>query len=161
MSEQRTEVASWDETFMNIAHVARLRSKDPATQVGACIVSEDRRILSIGYNGAPNGFDDEEFPWGRESENPLERKHLFVVHAERNAILNFRGSLREFKGATVYVSLFPCNECAKELAQVGVRELVYEEMYRPGDEVSEASLIILERAGVSIRQQIPTMGDER
>lgn len=160
MSEERQDVASWDETFMNIAHVARMRSKDPTTQVGACIVSEDKRILSIGYNGAPNGFDDEEFPWGRDSENPLETKYLFVVHAERNAILNFRGSLREFKDATLYVSLFPCNECAKELAQVGIKEVIYEEMYRPGSDVSEASLMILKRAGVAIRQQKPTVRGE-
>ena len=87
-NEKRKDYISWDEYFMSIAKLSAMRSKDPSTQVGACIVSNDNRILSIGYNGAPNGFDDEKFPWGREGEN-LETKYPYVCHAELNAILNY------------------------------------------------------------------------
>lgn len=125
MSKARKTVPTWDETFMAMAEVAGKRSKDPVTQVGACVVTQDRRILTIGYNGAPNGFDDHEFPWCKTETDPLENKYPYVVHAERNAILNFRGSLREFTDATIYVTLYPCNECAKEIIQVGIREVVY------------------------------------
>lgn len=152
MSEQRQGVPTWDQTFIDIASVVALRSKDPRTQVGACIVSSDKRILSVGYNGAPRGFDDEEFPWGRTSDNPLETKYAFVVHSERNAILNFRGSLREFEGATLYVTHFPCNECAKEIAQVGISEVVFHNSHSMSDGLSPASLLIFKHAGVSLRK---------
>jgi len=122
--KKRNDNISWDEYFMALAKLSAMRSKDPSTQVGACIVSADNRILSIGYNGAPNGFDDNSFPWAREGE-PLETKYLYVVHAERNAILNFRGHRKDFEGAKLYVDLFPCNECAKEIIQCGIREVIY------------------------------------
>ena len=122
--EARKEYLSWDEYFMAIAKLSSMRSKDPHTQVGACIVSDDNRILSIGYNGTPNGFDDKNFPWGRRG-NPLETKYLYVVHAERNAILNYRGSRKDLENSKIYVDLFPCNECAKEIIQAGIKEVIY------------------------------------
>jgi len=124
MSKKRKDYLSWDEYFMAIAKLSSKRSKDPNTQVGACIVSDDNRILSIGYNGAPNGYNDDDFPWDREG-NPLETKYLYVVHAERNAILNYRGSRKDLENAKIYVDLFPCNECAKEIIQAGIKEVIY------------------------------------
>lgn len=136
---------------MSIASVVKLRSKDPNTQVGACVVSSDNRILSVGYNGAPNGFDDESFPWARVGD-PLETKYPYVVHAERNAILNFRGSLREFSGASIYVTHFPCNECAKEIAQTGIRSVFF--LYKEKDDTVEvqASKRIFNEVGVQYTQ---------
>lgn len=151
MPDKRINVASWDETFMGIAEVVAKRSKDPSTQVGACIVSADKRVLSVGYNGATHGFDDDEFPWGKTSENILETKHPFVIHAERNAVLNFRGSMREFSEATVYVTHFPCNECAKEIASVGISEVVYLNNHNLNGFSTKASFIILDKAGVKTR----------
>lgn len=124
INKQRKEHLSWDEYFMGVAKLSALRSKDPNTQVGACIVSDDNRILSIGYNGAPNGFDDKYFPWDREGKN-LETKYFYVCHAEMNAILNFRGSKKDLENAKIYVDLFPCNECAKLIIQSGIKKVVY------------------------------------
>ncbi|MBS5806229.1 MAG: dCMP deaminase family protein [Firmicutes bacterium] len=122
--KKRIDYLSWDEYFMGIAKLSALRSKDPSTQVGACIVSDDNRILSIGYNGAPNGFHDDEFPWSREGE-ALNTKYMYVCHAELNAILNFRGNKRDFENSKIYVALFPCNECAKAIIQSGIKEVIY------------------------------------
>ena len=122
--EKRKDYLSWDEYFMAIAKLSAMRSKDPSTQVGACIVSEDNRILSIGYNGAPNGFSDEKFPWAREGEN-LDTKYPYVCHAEMNAILNYRGSKKDLENAKIFVDLFPCNECAKMIIQSGIKEVIY------------------------------------
>lgn len=122
--KKRTDYLAWDEYFMAIAKLSAMRSKDPSTQVGACIVSNDNRILSIGYNGAPNGFDDEKFPWGREGES-LNTKYPYVCHAELNAILNYRGSKKDLEEAKIYVDLFPCNECAKAIIQSGIKEVIY------------------------------------
>ena len=124
INKQRKDYLSWDEYFMGIAKLSAMRSKDPSTQVGACIVSEDNRILSIGYNGCPNGFPDDIFPWDREGE-PLNTKYMYVCHAEMNAILNYRGSRKELENAKVYVDLFPCNECAKLIIQAGIKEVIY------------------------------------
>lgn len=123
-SKKRKDYLTWDEYFMAIAKLSAMRSKDPSTQVGACIVSEDKRILSIGYNGTPNGYDDDKFPWAREGKN-LETKYLYVCHAEMNAILNFRGSRKELETSTIYVDLFPCNECAKIIIQSGIKNVIY------------------------------------
>ena len=120
-----TGVLTWDETFMQIAQVIRQRSKDPSTQVGAVIVAPDNRVLSLGYNGTPNGFDDAHFPWAREADSPADTKYPYIIHAERNAVLNFRGLTREMEGATLYATHFPCNECAKEIIQAGIRTVVY------------------------------------
>ena len=122
--KKRNDYLSWDEYFMSIAKITAGRSKDPNTQVGACIVSKDNRILSTGYNGAPNNFDDDKFPWDREG-NPLETKYMYVCHAEANAIDNFRGYKKEFENSRIYVDLFPCNECAKKIIQNGIKEVIY------------------------------------
>ena len=136
--KKREDYLSWDEYFMALAKLTAMQSKDPSTQVGACIVGSDNRILSVGYNGAPNGFSDDDFPWDREG-TALETKYLYVCHAERNAILNFRGSRREMENAKIYVALFPCNECAKEIIQSGIKEVVYiSDKYSDTDEVKAA-----------------------
>ncbi len=153
-NKQRKDYLSWDEYFMGIAQLSGLRSKDPNTQVGACIVGTDNRILSIGYNGAPNGFKDDYFPWDREGD-PLETKYLYVVHAERNAILNYRGSRRDLEGSKIYVDLFPCNECAKEIIQSGVKEVVYlSDKYADTKETIVAKRLF-DQCGVSYRQLKP------
>ena len=123
MSDKRKDYLSWDEYFMAVVVLAGMRSKDPNTQVGACIVSENNRILSMGYNGFPNGVSDDEFPWCREGD-PLNNKYFYSTHSELNAILNYRGGSLE--GAKLYVTLFPCNECAKAIIQAGIRTVVYD-----------------------------------
>ena len=123
MGEKRKDYITWDEYFMGVAVMSALRSKDPSTQVGACIVSNDNKILSMGYNGFPKGCSDDEFPWAREGD-PLDNKYFYVTHAEMNAILNYRGGTLD--GAKVYVTLFPCNECAKAIIQAGIKTVVYD-----------------------------------
>ena len=123
MTEKRADYITWDEYFMGVAMMSALRSKDPNTQVGACIVSEDNKILSMGYNGFPKGCSDDEFPWAREGD-PLNNKYFYTTHGEMNAILNYRGGTLE--GAKVYVTLFPCNECAKAIIQSGIKTVVYD-----------------------------------
>lgn len=123
MNNKRKDYISWDEYFMGVSMLSGMRSKDPNTQVGACIVSNDNKILSMGYNGFPMGCSDDEFPWAREGEQ-IETKYPYVTHSELNAILNYRGGSLE--GAKIYVSLFPCNECAKAIIQAGIRTVVYE-----------------------------------
>ncbi len=125
MSDKRTDYISKDEMYMGIAHLAAMRSKDPNSQVGAVFVSSNDRILSIGYNGFPNGISDDEFPWAREADSEENTKYPYVVHAEENAILNFRGDLSAFKGSTLYVTMFPCHNCTKALIQVGVKHIYY------------------------------------
>ena len=124
MSNKRENYLKWDEYFMAISKLSAMRSKDPSTQVGACIVSNDNRILSIGYNGTPNGYSDDEFPWNREGEN-LNTKYTYVCHAEMNAVLNYRGSKKDLEDAKIYVDLFPCNECAKIIIQSGIKKVIY------------------------------------
>ncbi|MGO5211356.1 deoxycytidylate deaminase [Parafannyhessea sp. LCP21S3_E6] len=151
MAEQRSDVISWDEFFMRVAFAAKLRSKDPNTQVGACIADTDHRILSVGYNGTPHAITDEAFPWG-DSDDPLNDKHSYVIHAEANAILNFRGSLKDMQGATVYVTLFPCHECAKLLVQAGVGEVVYLDDKYAGTMDNLISKRTLDSCGVTYRK---------
>lgn len=151
IDKKRTNYLNWDEYFMAIAKLSAMRSKDPSTQVGACIVDDSKRILSIGYNGAPNGYSDDKFPWGREGK-PLDIKYLYVVHAERNAILNYRGSRKDLENAKIYVDLFPCNECAKEIIQSGIKEVIYlSDKYKTSDETI-ASKRLFDECGVSYRQ---------
>ena len=123
-SDKRQGYLSWDEYFMGVAALSAMRSKDPNTQVGACIVSEDNKILSMGYNGFPIGCSDDEFPWCREAESPLDKKYFYVAHSELNAILNYRGGSLE--NAKLYVTEFPCNECAKAIIQAGIRTVIYD-----------------------------------
>ena len=120
---KRTDYINWDEYFMGIAMLAARRSKDPNTQVGACIVSDENIIISTGYNGMPKGCSDDEFPWDRKGENEAATKYPYVVHAELNAILNASG--RDLRGSRIYVALFPCNECAKAIIQSGIKEVMY------------------------------------
>ncbi len=148
---KRKNYLNWDEYFMSIAKLTAGRSKDPNTQVGACIVSQDNRVLSCGYNGAPNNFPDEKFPWEREGK-PLETKYMFVCHAEANAIDNFRGYKKEFEGARIYVDLFPCNECAKKIIQSGIKEVIYlSDKYKDTDGTI-ASKLMFDTCGVKYRQ---------
>ena len=144
--DQRIDVLSWDEYFMGLAHLSALRSKDPSTQVGAAIVDENHRVVSVGYNGFPQGVSDADFPWKREGST-LETKYAFVVHAELNAILN---SQRSVRGCTIYVSLFPCNECAKAIIQSGIRKIVYESDKYNGVDTNIASKRMLKAAGVEL-----------
>lgn len=138
---------------MGIALLSACRSKDSNTQVGACIVSDENKILSVGYNGMPTGCADDDMPWEREG-SPLETKYPFVCHAELNAILN--RSTGSLKNSRIYVSLFPCNECAKAIIQSGIREVVYmEDKYADTDGV-KASKKMFEMTGVKMRQYIPT-----
>ena len=151
INKQRKDYLSWEEYFMGIAKLSAMRSKDPNTQVGACIVSNDNRILSIGYNGCPNGFPDSEFPWDREG-NPLDTKYLYVCHAEMNAILNYRGSRKDLENAVLYVDLFPCNECAKLIIQAGIKEVIYlSDKYKDTDGVV-ASKRLFDTCGVAYRK---------
>lgn len=120
---KRNDYISWDEYFMGISMLSAMRSKDPSTQVGACIVSQDNKILSMGYNGFPRGCSDDDFPWERSADNANDTKYPFVCHAELNAILN--SGAHDLTGARIYVDLFPCNECAKAIIQSGIKEVVY------------------------------------
>lgn len=147
---KREGYISWDEYFMGVALLASKRSKDPNTQVGACIVSPDHIILSTGYNGFPAGCSDDEYPWAREGE---ETKYPYVVHAELNAILNSNG--KSLHGASIYVALFPCNECAKAIIQSGIREVVYLSDKYANTDATKASKRMLTSAGVSLRQLKP------
>ena len=144
----RKDYLNWDEYFMAIAKLSAMRSKDPSTQVGACIVSENNRILSIGYNGAPNGYHDDDFPWEREGDF-LNTKYAYVVHAELNAILNSSKSVRD---CTIYVSLFPCNECAKAIIQSGIKKIVYESDKYADSDNTIASKRMLRAANVQLEQ---------
>ena len=150
MSAKRSDYISWDEYFMGVAHLSGMRSKDPNTQVGACIVSPDNKILSMGYNGFPKGCSDDEFPWERENDNDRNlTKYPFVTHSELNAILNYRGGSLE--GTKLYVSLFPCNECAKAIIQCGIREVVYDSDKYASTPGVIASKKMLRAAGVTLR----------
>lgn len=153
MSDKREGYISWDEYFMGVALLAAQRSKDPSTQVGACIVDENNRILSTGYNGFPRGCSDDEFPWNR-NESEGETKYPFVVHAELNAILNTRG--KSLAGSRVYVGLFPCNECAKAIIQAGISEVIYLSDKYNGTPSVINSRKMLNAAGVKLTQLIPT-----
>ena len=144
---KRTDYINWDEYFMGIAMLAARRSKDPNTQVGACIVSQDNIIISTGYNGMPKGCSDDEFPWQRTGEDENETKYPFVVHAELNAILNANG--RDLRGSRLYVALFPCNECAKAIIQSGIKEVIYLSDKYNGTLSNLASKRMLGAAGVN------------
>ena len=147
---KRTDYISWDEYFMGVALLAAKRSKDPNTQVGACIVDSSNVILATGYNGFPIGCSDDEFPWSREGEVT---KYPYVVHAELNAILNASG--RDLRGSRIYVALFPCNECAKAIIQSGIKEVVYLSDKYAGTPATQASRLMLSTAGVKLRQFEP------
>lgn len=156
MTEKRNGYISWDEYFMGVALLAAERSKDPNTRVGACIVDRQRRILSTGYNGFPQGCSDDEFPWNRDASLG-ETKYNFVVHAELNAILNTRG--KSLADSILYVALFPCNECAKAIIQAGVREVIYLSDKYKGTESTEASRRMMTAAGIKLTRFKPTRSE--
>ena len=144
---KRTDYITWDEYFMGVAILASKRSKDPNTQVGACIVDENNVILSTGYNGFPYGCSDDEFPWDRTGDDT---KYSYVVHAELNAILNARG--KNLKGSKIYVDLFPCNECAKAIIQSGISEIIYLYDKYADTKETKASKRMLTSAGIKFTQ---------
>ena len=154
MTAKRSDYISWDEYFMGVALLAAKRSKDPNTQVGACIVDENNVILTTGYNGFPIGCSDDEFPWDREGEIT---KYPYVVHAELNAILNASG--KSLKGARIYVALFPCNECAKAIIQSGIKEVVYLSDKYADTPGNKASKLMLTTAGVKLTQFRPKIDE--
>ncbi len=149
---KRQEYINWDTYFMGIALLSSKRSKDPNTAVGACIVSNDNKILSLGYNGMPVGCSDDEFPWERDGD-PLNTKYLYVCHAELNAILNYSGT--NMQGAKVYTTLFPCNECTKSLIQAGIREVIYmADKYKDSNSVIAAKRM-MNTVGIVYRKYEP------
>lgn len=152
MTQKRRDYITWDEYFMGVAILAAKRSKDPSTQVGACIVSQDNKILSMGYNGFPRGCSDDEFPWEKASEtqDPYDEKYFYSTHSELNAILNYRGGSLE--GSKLYVTLFPCNECAKAIIQSGIRTVIYKEDKYAGTSAVRASKRMFDAAGVEYCQ---------
>ena len=150
---KRNDYISWDEYFMGIAILSAQRSKDNNTQVGACIVDNHNKILSLGYNGMPTGCDDDKMPWAREG-NPLDTKYMYVCHAELNAILNAQvGTLH---GSRLYVTLFPCNECAKAIIQSGIKEIVYLSDKYDGEFNNVASKRMFDLVGIKYRKYAPT-----
>lgn len=146
---KRTNYISWDEYFMGVALLSAKRSKDPATQVGACIVNNKNKIVGAGYNGLPAGCNDNEFPWDKQGDF-LQTKYPYVCHAELNAILNNIGM--DLHGCRIYTALFPCNECAKAIIQSGIIEVIYLSDKYDGSDTSVASKRMLEKAGVSYRK---------
>ena len=154
LGNKRKDVITWDENFMLHAVVASARSKDPNSQVGACIVGKNNRILSLGYNGAPNMWDDNNFPWERDLEAKY-NKYPYVIHAEMNALLNYKGDNKDLEGATVYVTLFPCHECAKCLCQAGIKRIVYLSDKYKDTEDNVMSKTCLEYCGVEYEELNP------
>lgn len=150
-SSKRKNYLTWEETFMLLADVVAQRSKDPSSQVGACIVNPNNIVVGLGYNGFPRGCSDDKLPWGRDGEF-LQTKYAYVVHAEANAILN---SSAPVKGCSLYVNLFPCNECAKLIIQSGIKEVIYSsDKYKDADS-TKASKKMLKLAGVVLKKFKP------
>ena len=151
---KRSDYISWDEYFMGIATLSAQRSKDNSTQVGACIVNREHKIVSVGYNGMPTGCSDDDMPWERSGDSPLDTKYPFVCHAELNAILN--SNIGNLGGCTVYVTLFPCNECAKAIIQSGIKRVVYfSNKYADTDSV-KASFFFFNKCGVEVEEYTPS-----
>ena len=150
---KRNDYLKWDEYFMGLAVLASLRSKDPNTQVGCCLVDKDNRVLSLGYNGFPIGCSDDDFPWEREGNSSYDTKYNYVCHAELNAILNYKGD--SLKGAIAYVNQFPCNECAKAIIQSGIKEIIFlDDKYANSDGV-KSSKRMFDAAGVKYEKFKP------
>lgn len=153
LEQKRADYLDWNEYFMATAFLAAKRSKDPNTQVGACIVNDERKIVGVGYNGFPIGCGDDDFPWGKNSNDPLDTKYLYVCHAEMNAILNKNSS--DVKNCTMYVALFPCNECAKIIIQSRIREVIYMSDKHALKKSTIASKKMFDAAGVKYWQFVP------
>ncbi|MCH5180143.1 MAG: dCMP deaminase family protein [Erysipelotrichales bacterium] len=146
--EKRPDYITWEEYFMGIAQLSALRSKDPSTQVGACIANSDNKVVSIGYNGMPHGLNDDHMPWGHGEG--LESKYLYVCHAEFNAILN--SNISNLKDTKIYVTLFPCNECTKAIIQTGIKEVIYLSDKYADTVETMASKKMLDMAGIKYRK---------
>ncbi|XP_061736856.1 deoxycytidylate deaminase [Nerophis ophidion] len=152
-TKKRDDYLEWPDYFMAVAFLSAQRSKDPSSQVGACIVNPENKIVGIGYNGMPNGCDDNQLPWARSADNRLDTKYPYVCHAELNAIMNKNSA--DVKGCTMYVALFPCNECAKLIIQAGIKEVIYlSDKYHDAPEMT-ASRILLNMAGIQQKQFKP------
>lgn len=149
LDKKRTDYISWGDFFMGVAQLASLRSKDPNTQVGSCIV-KDKKIIGVGYNGMPNGCSDDILPWGKEGD-PHDTKYAYVVHSEVNSVLNC-SNVTDLKGATVYCTLFPCNECAKVIIQAGIKEIFYLEDKYDGSDYNIIAKRLFSLAGVSFNK---------
>jgi len=149
--DKRKNYLDWDETFILMTHLIAKRSKDPSTQVGACVVNDKNIVVGLGYNGFPRGCHDDKFPWCRDGE-VLDKKYTFVVHAEANAIMNANTSV---EGCRIYVNLFPCNECAKLLIQSGIKEIIYVSDKYAELDIFKAARKMFEVAGVKTRQYTP------
>lgn len=153
LTKKRENYLEWNDYFMAMAFLAAKRSKDPSSQVGACIVNEDKKIVGLGYNGFPIGCSDDEFPWGKRSDNPIETKYMYVCHAEVNAVLNKLSA--DVKNCTLYVALFPCNECAKVIIQSRIKDIIYiSDKHAHKPEVI-ASKRMLDAAGITYTQYMP------
>lgn len=148
MSTKRKDYINWDKYFMGVAYLSAQRSKDPNTQVGACIVNNDNHIISVGYNGTPTGIDDDNMPWNRTGEF-LNTKYPYVCHAELNAILN---NIADLKNCTIYVTMFPCNECAKAIIQSGIKSVVYAENKYPDSDSTVAAMKLFNSCNITLRQ---------
>lgn len=144
---KRNNYITWDSYFMGVAMLASMRSKDPNTQVGACITTRDNIIVGIGYNGMPRGCSDDEMPWEREADSMLDTKYPYVCHAELNAILNSKVSLKD---CVLYVTLFPCNECAKAIIQSGIKKIIYFQNKYPNTESTKAAELLLSTAKIEV-----------
>lgn len=151
--KKRDDYLEWPEYFMAVAFLSAQRSKDPSSQVGACIVNTENKIVGIGYNGMPNGCSDDLLPWRRTAENKLDTKYPYVCHAELNAIMNKNSA--DVKGCSMYVALFPCNECAKLIIQAGIKEVIFmSDKYHDSEETTAARLMF-KLAGVTFRKFTP------
>jgi dCMP deaminase len=144
--KKKQDYISWDEYFMGVALLSARRSKDPNTQVGACIVNDKNKIVGAGYNGLPMGCDDDEFPWEKQGDF-LQTKYPYICHAELNAILNNIGM--DLRGCKIYTALFPCNECAKAIIQSGIAEVIYLSDKYAGSDTAKASRLMLDKAGIN------------
>ncbi|KAI2806628.1 hypothetical protein RDWZM_006470 [Blomia tropicalis] len=153
ITTKRTDYLVWWDYFMSIAYITSMRSKDPNTQVGACIVNESNRIVSLGYNGMPNGCSDDELPWNRTANSSLDTKYLYVCHAEMNAILN--KTSYDLSGCTIFVLLFPCNECAKMIIQAGIKRIIYLSDKYSDENKFIASRRLLSMANIELIQYTP------
>ena len=153
-NERKDNILSIEDMCMACAKAVSMRSKDPSTQVGACIVGQDNRILSLGYNGAPNGWNDSEFPWGKDHAEIAKKyeKYSYVIHAEMNAIINYKGYLMGLEGSTIYVTLFPCSNCAKLIVQSGIKKVIYDSDKYKDSEDTKAAKILFDNCGVECVQ---------
>ena len=150
--EERKDYLSWDEYFMALAQICALRSKDPNTRVGACLVDENNKVISLGYNGMPIGCEDKKMPWGKDSSIYLETKYPFVCHAELNAIINSKGKI--FKEAVIYTTLFPCNECAKAIIQSEIKKVIYKENKYEDEDSFKAAKHMFDLVGIKYEKYV-------